>query len=604
MQQKRAYWRELDNVGKMYSATSNHENTRVFRFYCVLKEDISLSSLQLALDQTLETYPIFLSVMRKGLFWHYLEKSSLRPVVKEEKTEPCSSLYIKDKKALLFKVTYYHNRINFEVFHALTDGTGATAFLKELVKNYLCITHAKDGLCNTRLLDEHVTVSDQESDSFSKYYNSKEKVKARKEKAFQLPKPKKQDMGLRIHEASVNVSDVLKQARAYHVSMSMYLTAVLMMAIQKEMKLAQKKHPVVVMVPVNLRKFFPSSSMLNFFNCITPSFTFDEKDCEFGCVITQVDRYFKEQLTKEKVAAHMNQLIALEKHPLLRIAPLEVKNLGIKVGTRYAERDATAIFSNMSVIDLPKEYVPYIERFGVFMNTPKLELTMVSFEGVINFSFTSRFDTSNIQRNFYQILEEQGIQANKIMPDYPTLKPSKQWEKKWIRMYTFITLLIVVACFFVEKNFLAYTHWPTYVAAGVATVWVASLVGYKKRHNLLKNAMWQLVLLSIGCVAWDFFIGWSGWSCDFVLPVLCMSILLFMFAISRARKDTPREYMIYYVMACVYGIVVPLILTNTHVVHYPMLSHICMAVSFVVLAGLVIFKGKEFQEEMGKKLHL
>ena len=604
MQQKRAYWRELDNVGKMYSATSNQENTRVFRFYCVLKEEISCTMLQQALDQTLQTYPIFLSVMRKGLFWHYLEKSSLRPVVKEEQKEPCSSLYIKDKKALLFKVTYYHNRINFEVFHALTDGTGATAFLKELVKNYLCIAHAKDGLENTRLLDEHITVSDQESDSFSKYYNKKEKVKAEKTKAFQLPKPKKKDMGLRIHEASVSVSDVLRQAKAYHVSMTVYLTAAFMMAVQTEMALEQKKRPVVVMVPVNLRQFFPSSSMLNFFNCITPSFTFEKEGWTFEDIIHEVNSYFKEELTKEKVAAHMNQLIALEKHPLLRIAPLEVKNLGIKAGTRYAERDATAIFSNMGIIDLPDEYLPYIERFGVFMNTPKLELTMCSFQGNINFSFTSRFDTSNIQRNFYQILEEQGISSTPIEPDYPVIKPCKQWEKKWIRIYTFISLMIVVACTFIELHFISSTHWPTYVAAGVATVWVASLVGYKKRHNLLKNAMWQLVLLSLGCVLWDWFIGWTGWSIDFVLPVLCLSILLFMFAISRARKDTPREYMVYYVMACLYGMLVPFVLILFHVVHWTMLSHICIALSFMVLAGLIIFKGKEFQEEMRKKLHL
>ena len=605
MQQKRAYWRELDNVGKMYSATSNHENTRVFRFYCVLKEEISSAILQQALDQTLETYPIFLSVMRKGLFWHYLEKSSLRPVVKEEQKEPCSSLYIKDKKSLLFKVTYYHKRINFEVFHALTDGTGATAFLKELVKNYLGIAHEKDALTNVCLLDEHITISDQESDSFSKYYNKREKSKTgNREKAFQLPKPKKEDMGLRIHEASVSVKEVLTKAKEFHVSLSVYLTAVLMMAIQKEMKTEQKKKPVVVMVPVNLRKFFPSSSMLNFFNCINPSYTFLNDATTLEDVIKEVDRYFKDSLTKEKVAAHMNQLIALEKHPLLRLAPLEVKNLGIKVGSRYAERDATAIFSNMSVIELPEQFVPYIERFGVFMNTPKLELTMCSFQGVINFSFTSRFDTLNIQRNFYQILEEQGICASKIEPDYPVVKPPKKWEKKWIRMYSFLVLLIVVACVWIERNFLAHTHWPTYVAAGVATVWVASLVGYKKRHNLLKNAMWQLILLSIGCVLWDAFIGWQGWSINFVLPVLCMSILLFMFVISKARKDTPREYMIYYVMVCLYGILVPLVLISFHLIEYPLLSHSCMAISFLFLAALVIFKGKEFQEEMGKKLHL
>lgn len=38
-------------------------------------------------------------------------------------------------------MSYYKNRINFEVFHALTDGTGAMHFLMELVKNYLQETH-------------------------------------------------------------------------------------------------------------------------------------------------------------------------------------------------------------------------------------------------------------------------------------------------------------------------------------------------------------------------------------------------------------------------------------------------------------------------------
>ena len=136
-EQKRAYWRSLDNAGKMFSAASTSKDTRVFRFYCVLKEQIDKDILQEALNRTIKKYPIFLSVMRKGLFWHYLEKSALRPVVREEYKEPCSCLYIRDKQALLFEITYYKNRINFEVFHALTDGTGATHFLSELVKNYL-----------------------------------------------------------------------------------------------------------------------------------------------------------------------------------------------------------------------------------------------------------------------------------------------------------------------------------------------------------------------------------------------------------------------------------------------------------------------------------
>lgn len=168
--QKRAHWRKLDNAAKLFLAASTKNDTRVFRFYCELKERVQPELLQKALDLTVETYPVFLSVIRKGVFWDYLEMSNLHPVVREEYKEPCSRIYIKDKKSLLFEVTYYKKRINFEVFHVLTDGTGATEFLRELVKNYLYLAHHKDGLEQVSLLAEDVTVQDQENDSFAKYY--------------------------------------------------------------------------------------------------------------------------------------------------------------------------------------------------------------------------------------------------------------------------------------------------------------------------------------------------------------------------------------------------------------------------------------------------
>lgn len=160
LEEKRAYWRNLDNAGKLFSAASTSKDTRVFRFYCVLKEQVDREILQEALNKTVKKYPIFLSVMRKGLFWHYLEKSELRPVVREEYKEPCSCLYVRDKKALLFEITYYKNRINFEVFHALTDGTGATLFMKELVKNYLCLAHEGEGLEKVEVKEEKIAISD------------------------------------------------------------------------------------------------------------------------------------------------------------------------------------------------------------------------------------------------------------------------------------------------------------------------------------------------------------------------------------------------------------------------------------------------------------
>lgn len=604
MQEKRAYWRKLDNTAKLFSATSNKKDTRVFRFYCVLKEEIDPDKLQEALNRTLKTYPVFLSVMRKGLFWHYLEKSALRPVVREEYKEPCSCLYIRDKKDLLFEVTYYKRRINFEVFHALTDGTGATEFIRELVKNYLYISHSEDGLSDATLLDESVTIQDQEQDSFSHHYSRSKRKKVKKPEAFQIRKPRKELGHLQVGESELPVKDVIRRSKELGVSVSVFLTTVYLMAIHKEMTRQQEKKPVVLMVPVNLRNFFQSDSMLNFFNWIEPGYKFGDGEDTFEQVLEVVKEYFAKELTRERVAEHMNELIELEMHPILKLAPLELKNLCIKAGARYAERDVTAIFSNMGKVSMPEGYEVYIERFGVYTSTPKMELTICSFNEKLFVAFTSRFDTLNIQRNFYRILKEQGIVAQQIEAEYPEPEVPKEIEWKIFQFFSFLCLAAIVICNAIGFEFRPNTSWPFFTAAGIASMWLATAIGFVKRYNLMKNAMWQLLIVSLGSIAWDIGTGWRGWSVNYVLPAVCVVILISMSVISWVQRHTAREYMIYFVLAGGYGVVLPLILFLTGVITIPLPTVACVVFCFLFLAAQVIFKGKEFKEEMQKKFHV
>lgn len=605
MNQKKARWRRLDNAAKLYSAASNKRDTRVFRFYCKLKEEVRKELLQEALDQTVETFPMFLMVLRKGLFWHYLEPCNLHPVVKEEYKEPCSRLYVKDKKTLLFEVTYYKKRINFEVFHVLTDGTGATEFLKELVSNYLYLAHQKEGLEPVSMLPEDMTVQDQESDSFLKYYSKDQKrPKEKKTRAFQIRRKKKDGNHLHVHESVVSVKEVLKRSRELGVSMTVFLTAVFLKAIHEEMSKMQEKKPIVLMVPVNLRKFFPSTSMLNFFNWIEPGYDFSKRDRSFEEVLRYTKDFFEEQLTKEKMSAHINDLLALELHPILRLAPLELKNLCIHAGAKFSEKNTTAIFSNMSAVRMPDSYVPYIERFGVFTNTPKLELCLCSFEDKLSFAFTSRYDTVNIERNFYRLLKEQGITAEKVEPEFPMPQMPSEQEMKVYKVYSFLCLVLAAAMVVTDLNFHPRIRWTWFTAGGVATMWIASSIGFFKRYNLLKNVMWQLLIGSIICFIWDGFTGWHGWSVDLVLPILSVATLTGMFVIAKVQKSPVREYLIYEIMAAVYGLILPVVLLVCGVVRKPTVSMFGALICFLFLVGVILFKGREFKEEMHKNLHV
>ena len=603
-EQKRAYWRSLDNAAKLFSAASSPKDTRVFRFYWELKEEVKEEILQEALNQTIQKYPVFLSVMRKGLFWHYLEKSELRPVVREEYKEPCSSLYVRDKKTLLFEVTYYKKRINFEVFHALTDGTGATEFLRELVKNYLYLIHEED-LEPVELSNQYLTVKDQEDDSFSRYYDPDfPRKKKKKIRAVQIKKGGKGYEELQINEASMSVKELLGIAREKKVSMSVLLTAAFICAIHEEMSRMQEKKPVILMVPVNLRKIFPSDSMLNFFGYIEPGYQFGGGKDSFEDVLEAVKLYFQENLSKEHMAGRMNELIAIEKHKILKWAPLELKNRCIRAGAKMAEQEVTAVLSNMSVVKMPEDYAQYIEKFGVYTSTNRTELCICSFQDTLSLGFTSRYDSTNIQRNFYRILKELGASVKVAEPDFPEDARPNYEGKKVLQIFTFCCIAAIVISMMTDIIISPGMHWSVFVAAGCATMWLTMAVGYVKRFNLLKNAAWQLLIMSGICVLWDLGTGWRGWSVNIGIPDICLLIQVVMLIISRIRSLSPREYMIYYVMAAVYSMILPLILLVTGVIHYKTPSVICIGCSFLLLIGLILFKRKEFKEEMHKKFHV
>lgn len=602
---KRAAWRKLDNAAKIFPATSGRADTRVFRFYCELREDIKKEILQKALDKTVEKYPIFLSVMRKGLFWHYLERSNLKPIVEEEWKEPCSDIYIRDKKSLLFEVTYYKNRMNFEVYHALTDGTGATQFLRELVKNYLLIVHKDEGLEDISLGNESVTVADQEADGFEKYYSPKiKKPKEKKQKAFQLKKQKQNQFKMQITEATVSVTEVLQKAREYGVTITVFFTAVLLCAIHKEMAKTEEKRPVKLMVPVNLRNIFPSESMLNFFGWIEPCYQFGKGKDSFADVLIYVKQFFREELNAQRMAEHMNEWITLEKNPFLRVTPLELKNVCMQAGAKLAEKELTAVFSNMSIVSMPKEYEEYIYRFGVYTSTGKLELCTCSFADKLSLGFTSRSDAENVIRNFFEILLRLGIQVTMENSVYPEKNEQTKLEKKFFQWFSFLCIVGVTFTFGINSIINSGIYWAVFVMGIIFSTWLIFVMGFKKRHNLLKNGMWEMLLITIGCILWDITTKWRGWSVGYVFPITIICIITFMLAAIKIQKLNTKDYMIYLLMAGTYGVVVPLIFLLTNIVTNTIPSLLCVMFSFILLTALIIFKEEEVLQEIHKKFHI
>ena len=172
-----AEWRRLDNAAKIFPSATSKADTKVFRFSAELNEPVDRYLLQDALERTLEDFPGFCCVLKRGLFWYYLEESATDFLVHEEDAPPCGILY-HDSRSPLFDVSYYRCRINVELYHVLTDGAGALQFLKALTFYYLRAAHREE-LKHCAPLDFDASAAQRADDSFAKYYTGKKPRRSR-----------------------------------------------------------------------------------------------------------------------------------------------------------------------------------------------------------------------------------------------------------------------------------------------------------------------------------------------------------------------------------------------------------------------------------------
>lgn len=599
-------WRKLDNAALAFPLVTGKNDTRVFRFYCQLKEEVNGEILQAALDQTMEKYPLFQAVLRKGLFWFYLEHRDIRAVVKPETEPPCSRLYIPDKKSLLFQVTYDKNRINFEVFHALTDGTGAMHFLQELVQNYLILAHPQENLPHIESTEE-ITHGDKEEDSFSQYYSSDTpKDKEKKETAVKLKGEKLVHSDMHITEVAFSVKDIHQKARSYGVSITVLLTAMMLCSIREEIPKNQQKRLVTLMIPVNLRNYFPSQSMANFFGWIEVGYKFSDTTT-FEKVLESMKQQFEQELVKEKIAMHMSGYVRIEKNPFVRVVPLEIKKYFLMIGANLGSRSITAVYSNIGIIRLPEEYREYIQHFGIFASTNSLQMCSCSYGDEMVLGFTSKIPDDSIQRNFQRMLSEEKVSHRELKNDFPAYGERQKLEKKEnqrvVQTFSFLCLAVAVICGMINFMTAETLDWFWFASAGCACAWLVVMVAYFKRRNILKNEMWQLLIISVIAILWDRFIGWRGWSVEFVLPFGALAVQFSIPVIAKVNRLEREEYLFYLVQAGVAGLI-PMILIWVGIVKFVYPSVVCTGISFLTLAALFIFCQKDTLREFHKKLRM
>jgi NRPS condensation-like uncharacterized protein len=409
-QQKEIEWTSLEIASKLYPATWSLKDPKVFRISCELDQIVSMAHLQQALDLTIDDFPLYRCVLKRGLFWYYLEESNIQPKVSPEAKAVCAPIYMGKKSDLLFRVSFYRKRINLEVFHALADGTGALLFLQTLICHYLTIK--SDDFTGIVLANEHSSLSSVRENSFDKYFiGGMRKIKkpGKPKKAYQIRGTRLSENRMQLIEGVMSTHSVLREAHKYQTTLTVFLASLFIYAIGSEMKAKKRIHPVVLAIPVNLRQYFQSVTARNFFSYINIGYRFEKHTDPLSQVIRDTEKLFKEQLTAENLNDVSNKYLAIEQNMLSRIILLPIKDLILRLASRLAKRQSTSSLSNLGIITMPPEFDGIIHSFSFCTNANRPQMNVCSYKDVLTVSISSPFRETDIQKNFFRLLSQAGI---------------------------------------------------------------------------------------------------------------------------------------------------------------------------------------------------
>ena len=404
-------WRRLDNSAKIFPIASSKKYSSVFRLSAVLKEEINANILKKSVNLVLKQLPSFKVKLKKGAFWYYFEDNTKEIIIEEEKDYPCKYIDPNTSNDYLFKVTYWKNKINLDIFHSLTDGNSGVIFLREIVYTYIELTHKEEF---NKALRTKKKLSNNTEDDYLKNYDKKSKGARDGKRAYVLNGKKLPLVAIGVIHININLEELKNKAKEKGVTITQYLTAVLIYSIyNSKYKKKNAEKPIKVCVPVDLRKYFKSETVSNFFSYITVAADMKLKMLQnFEGILKFVKSEFERLLTKEEISKTMSANVKLGNNPFIKIIPLFLKLPIVKLSYLEIRKYTTITFSNIGRIGIIGEYQKYIDKFLMLIapeTVEKIKCSSCSFENNLVFTFTSTLQDTEVEEAFCKKLREEGI---------------------------------------------------------------------------------------------------------------------------------------------------------------------------------------------------
>lgn len=420
-------WYRLDNAGKLYPSITSTRISTVFRVSATLYEPVDSRLLQNALDNIIKRFPYFQVTLKRGLFWYYYEACKETPRVQKEVFFPCMFLLYKKRGVFPFRVLYFDKRISLEISHSVTDGTGGLMFLKSLVGEYVRLrggAFVRDG---SFFQPKDEPGPREFEDAFHRYYQPHIPQPQQVSRAYLLPFELLPKGEYGIVTGIMNADDVLALSKKHSATITQFFTALYFDSVQQYIRESEEKCPlpVVLNVPVNLRRLFPSETMRNFFVSISPCIDFRLGHYAFEEIVSHIKHSMGLMVNRKYLRALICRNVKAERPFLVRFMPLYVKKMVTQLIFReFGEKNNTSSISNLGNLTLPDGLASQVERFEFYPPPGQanvIKVGVISYKGNAYVTFGSLTEEKSIERIFFSKLRKMGVRV-KIETNYPAAR--------------------------------------------------------------------------------------------------------------------------------------------------------------------------------------
>jgi len=390
-------------------------------------------------------------------------------MIEEEKTYPCTDI----QKDNPLRIIYFNNKLSIEIAHFLTDGKGAALFFQDLIEEYLEKKYFWENLEKDKtdsLIDKTEKKKELEIEKINKIINFGKKIN-KNEKDFENKKSEKNffektrellgnDSGLKnsqkneyvdlyekymrkvsketmiksafhlpmkilekgqyhITTGEIDVESLKEESKKYGTTIGKYLLSVYFKILLD--RYSQAKNPIVIGVPVDLRKIFEETTYRNFFINITPSMDASLGAYSLSEIITYLDNYFALKITKKEFYKSIYKAMNPIQNIIIKSVPYLIKRIFFPfIFDYYGERGYTTGFSNLGIFKVNKKYEKYLKGFR-FLPPPskrcKIKMGVVSDCNKVYVNFGNLTANYDIERDFFVYLRKRGIKS-KIITNY------------------------------------------------------------------------------------------------------------------------------------------------------------------------------------------